>query len=247
MQQLQFATRAFKQFSENSEKEINNIHMKTNIGLLVGGLVLLLGSTASATTTALTSCGTVSSPNNGTVGFNQSFNGGAGTASVSGMGDGTIVCSGYTVPALQTLTAVTFFVTDDAQASQGTTSQITWTWTYSGESLSPTPGASNSETGNNTNGFNTCVGTGTLSCNILSSFTPTNVYSNGQMTGTFSFNVTPAVTGALGLGNGGGDSAQIQVEFTYVPTASIPEPSSLLLIGSGLIGLGAFARRKRQQ
>lgn len=156
--------------------------MNKNIGLLIGGLALLLASTASATTTSHALCGAVGSAGNGNVAFTTS----SGGASVSG-GAGTITCSGFTVPAGEPLIGITVEVTDEALQSTGPNSKITWTWTYSGEPLTPTPSASNSETGTTGNSFNPCVGSGTLMCNTLENFATNSSYSNGQTTGGFSF------------------------------------------------------------
>lgn len=215
--------------------------MKINIGLLLGGLVLLLVSTASAGTVL---CGSLGSAGHGDVTFTTSANGPGGTADFN---TSTITCTAFTVPAGQTLTSISFAVTDDANQSIDSNSQITWTWAYTGsQGLAPVPGASNVEQGNGLGAFGNCQSGGTLGCNALASFTPTTALNGGDMTGTLSFMVTPVVTGPTGLGPTGADSAQLSVSFTYVPTATIPEPTALILIGSGLIGLGVFARRKRQ-
>ena len=223
--------------------------MNNKIGLLVGGLVLLLVSTAGATTTSQVACGSVGSAGNGNVAFTTMSAATVNGSSVVSGGVATITCTGFTVPSGQTLDSLTVEVTDDANSSLGTNSQITWTWTYTGELISPQPNGLNKENGSSSGfEFNTCVGSGTLSCNTLETFTTNTTYTAGGTTGSFIFKVTPSATGlgGDGLGLTGADSAAVAIQFTYGPTASVPEPASLLLIGSGLIGLGVFARRKRR-
>src|SRR5208283_347884 len=88
-------------------------------------------------------------------------------------------CLRFAVPA-GTLIGVTVEVMDDANGSAGTNSQITWTWTYLGEPLAPTPGGTFSEQGNGSGGFGVCAGTGTLSCDASANFSTIATYTGGQ-------------------------------------------------------------------
>lgn len=230
--------------------------MKTNIGLLVGGLVLILGSTAGAASLPLADqCGAVgSTTGSNSVAFTVQANGAIGTATTSG-GSGIITCNAYTVPAGETLTQIVIEVTDDAQQPASATSEVSWTWSYtSGAALTPVPsGAFDEAAQNGGASFGNCAtfsGTPTLACDSTATFNlVSNVTgNNSNQFGPFTLSVTPtSVGGDNGVGLTGSDSAQVFVEFLYVPTSTLPEPASLVLVGSGLIGLGVFARRKRQR
>jgi hypothetical protein len=225
--------------------------MKTRIGLLIGGLGLILGSTASASTLPAPEdvCGGVGSAA-GQVAFSQSVNGALGSASVSG-GVGTITCTAsFAVPAGDTLTGLIIEANDDAQQPATSSSEVSWTWTYTGgQGLTSVPSGVFSETSTGST-FGTCTGTGTLVCDNEATFNLSAhiISTTGFVTtGTISFTVSPSSLGGdNGVGPNGSDSAQILIQPIYTtPTSSTPEPAALLLIGSGFAALGVLARRKR--
>jgi hypothetical protein len=225
----------------------NNENMNRNTLLLIGGIVLLLASTPDAMadiTTAQAECGSVSSAD-GSVAFTSSTAGSAGSAITSG-GVGAITCTGFTVPTGATLIGLAVEVTDTAVDPLNSVSRITWNWTYSGEPLTPTPFASNSETSTGSS-FGACTGSGTLLCNTSENFATIASYSNGQTTGNFTFDVAPSVTlgGGAGVNTDGSDSAQVAIQFTYTGTAStVPEPGYTAILLVGLAAVIFVARRK---
>ena len=114
--------------------------MKTNIGLLVGGLVLLLGSAASASTISET-CGNASTAN-GSVTFDGggTYLPGSGGSVAASSGSAVFTCNAFSLNPSWTLQSVTIAITDSANSAANNTSQLTYSWSYSGsEVLTPTP------------------------------------------------------------------------------------------------------------
>jgi len=88
---------------------------------------------------------------------------------------------------------------------------------------------------------NTVIGAGLL-----------NYYGNGITTLNFSFTSGNAAfsgtevggSGHLAFGGTAIDGAGIAVTYNYVTVAGVPEPSSFLMLGSALLGLGVIIRKR---
>ena len=217
--------------------------MKKYFALLVGGLAMMLfASSASAN---FLPCANVAS---------------ALGSTPFASGTATLTCSGFSIPALNTLTSIDIRIQNDATNSQTGSSAVTWTWTNPaslGGAVS-----TETETSNGISGFNPCVqvgsGAGTLNCasvtgtNFTSGFTPV---SGGGPVGALSFTVSAAATGSDGTGvapagivngneGGGSDNAHLFIQFNE--TAPAPEPATLVMAGGSLIGLALLARKRRK-
>jgi hypothetical protein len=225
--------------------------MKTKAGLLIVGLGLLLCSTAGASTLPPEDiCGGVGSVS-GAVGFSQATNGPLGTASVTG-GLGTITCTAaFSVPAGDTLTGLIIEANNDAQQPASSTSEVSWTWTYTGtQGLTPTPGGVFSETSTGSI-FGTCSGTGTLIRDGETGFdlsVPILSTSGTVTTGTISFTVSAAnLGGDNGVGPNGSDSAQLLIQPVFsAPVSNVPEPSTLFVTGAAILLCPIAVRSRRR-
>jgi len=204
-------------------------------GWIVIALALLMTSYAGASSFSET-CGSVAAP--------------TGTNPVL-TGAGPITCPAFTVPANDTLTSVEMLI--ENTFSQGVTGQTnTIQFTYSGTGFDAVTGLTTTSTSNPTSGSDGgATDTGNVTAQV-----PGSTCSEVASVDVACFEETPVGTSFSmtvssswiqgGTTSSGADGVTITAIFTYVPTATIPEPTSLVLIGSGLLGLGYLARRKRK-
>jgi len=205
--------------------------------LLVVALTLLIPSYAKANTSTTETCGSASS---GT-GVNPVISG------------ATITCAAFAVPSGDTLTSVEMLITNSF--SGGVTGQTnTVQFIYSGTGFDAVTGLTTTSTSNATtasDGAATDTGgvTGEVPGSTCSEVGPTTVtcYEETPVPTSFSMTVSSSWI-AGGTIDTGADGAAIDAIFTYTPIAppTAPEPSSLGLLGGGLLVLGYFARAKRK-
>lgn len=184
--------------------------------------------------------------------------GGAGTPPLVPTISGDGVCAAFTIPSLQTLTSIVVSIQGDysggAGAGTGITNTLNWTYTLTDEGGGSVTAAGFAGTsteqvqGNSSSGPFTFNGTGCAeSGSSNTEFCTTNVGISSGVIDAFAITAQGSwAAGSIGLNPAGVEDFNISVTFNYLPTASIPEPASLLLVGSGLIGLGVLARRRRR-
>lgn len=222
---------------------------KKLLGLLAAGI--LGASLASASTVNAVCTGGVggSSPNSGQVNSTTA----GSTPSLSQ----TLSCTGFTVPPNYTLDQVDIFIQGGYNnGNKFATTGNTLNWVYTVSNVTPPLQGSSTEVvvGGNapqTYTFNGCTNVvvigNTEDCTTYFAPGTTSILGSNPSTplpGEFNIGVTANWTpGSSGLASGGAESYTITVQYTY---SFVPEPASMILIGSGLLGVGLFARRKRK-
>ena len=204
--------------------------------LVVIALALLTTSYAKATTVS-EPCGSV----NAGPGVNPTLSGALFT------------CAAFAVPSGDTLTSVGMLIGNGFSAGiAGQTNTLQFT--YSGSGFDAVTGLTTTSTSTAISGSDG----ETSDLGGVVAEVPGSTCSETGPTTVECFEVTPVPTSfsmtvscswlAGGTTDVGSDGVTIDAIFTYVPTATppLPEPSSLVLLGSGLLVLGYFARAKRK-
>lgn len=85
------------------------------------------------------------------------------------------------------------------------------------------------------------------STTIVNWTSPTTLTFNSPTAGTFTLEVEPFCQ-CTPVNNPGDNSINIRARLTYTSAAAIPEPATLILIGTGLAGMaGGLARKRRRE
>jgi len=210
--------------------------MKKLLGLLVVALFCLASANASTVTCSLTSGSLTNSAQATANGQDPTFSGGLFT------------CTVPSIPLGDSLDSVDLVISNSfAGGTSSTTNEVQFIYTTSDFNgmtslttteegvTSSTAGAIASQTG-----IPLCTSDGIegIDCPEMSG----DLTQPGN-----SFTVTGSSSWLSGsLASGGSDTYSAALDYTYGPVGQTPEPATLLLMGSGLVGLALAARRRQK-
>jgi len=199
--------------------------MKRVLVLIIG--ILFLAGLASAISVGPTEC---------TVAGNT---GGWSGAQGANSGSASFSCGGFTAPTGTYIDLVTLTVTNSYTGGASGGNSFTFTWSNGVSAFSNTDTASG--------GIGSTLYTGNPTSPSSQFSSQTNLVDpiSGTSTGSFAgFTESLSVAGGTLSGNGHlfGD---VTVTYDYLPSSTTPEPGTLAMIGSGLLGFGMLLRKRR--
>ena len=197
--------------------------MKKILGMLGAALILTVAASASPITTECTTGGNV---------------GGASGANGSNTLSATFTCVGFTAPGggmvtLAQLTMITSYTGPNNPAS------FTYTWSGAPNFPNEVINASSVGVDNQPTIFSGAPVNATSSTTVINA-------TSGLGGATFNlggFNESVTVSGGTLSQNG---SLFTRLYVTYDYTTEVPEPATLSIMGTGLIGLGILLRKRRK-
>jgi len=199
--------------------------MKRVFALIIG--TLFLAAFASATSITPVEC---------TVGGNT---GGYSPAAGANSGSASFSCGGFTAPAGDYIDSVTVEVFNSFTGGAAGSNSFTFTWSNGISAFANTDTASG--------GIASTLYSGTPTSPISQFSSETNLVDHISGTSTLAFaGFTESVSIAGGtLASNGHLFADAFVTYDYLPSTTTPEPGTLAMIGSGLLGFGMLLRKRR--
>jgi len=170
--------------------------------------------------------------------------------------NGSTSCAGETLPAGYTITSVEVYYLADFQFGQttnGSNNTINTIEQANGAGAWASAGGSGGPPGPGQSDPYTCVTSGQFSSNTgpCTGFAPLGLsaafsYATaGLGTNTFAAFTVSITASEVGGTNVANSSYANIVEYDYTPP--VPEPASLMMVGSGLLGLGVLASKLRKK
>jgi hypothetical protein len=194
--------------------------MKILSGLAIAAF--MIGSASATTYYGVVNCGSFSNP--------------APNSPLSG----TWVCPTAATLGISNVSSETLVYNSDYSNGEASNVTTSTTWTFAGATLQFGADTTTSTGGSNSN---PAVSTDGLTIQPLTNLPPVvlaGFYDTASAFGTITVNWTNSAT----VGSAVQATGYAQVIYDYSVTSSSPEPVSMLLLGSGLLGLSFIGRKK---